>query len=60
MTATIRPLRTLVTARHNLPRMSTEFVGREHEVDELRALLGRHPMVTIVGVGGGGKTRLAV
>ncbi|MDX2165791.1 MAG: hypothetical protein SF182_01960 [Deltaproteobacteria bacterium] len=38
--------------------MST-FVGREDERARLRELVGRHRMVTIVGPGGMGKTRLA-
>ena len=53
-------LRTLKKARHNLPVMSTEFIGRQAEVDELRSLVDRHRLVTITGVGGCGKTRLAV
>ena len=53
-------LRSLVQARHNLPRQSTEIVGREREVDELVDLLDQHRLVTIAGVGGGGKTRLAI
>jgi class 3 adenylate cyclase len=53
-------LRTLKSARHNLPVMSSEFIGRHGEVDELRALVGGHRLVTITGVGGCGKTRLAV
>lgn len=57
---TYPPLRTLKAARHNLPVMSTEFIGRQVEVDELRVLLDHHRLVTITGVGGCGKTRLAV
>jgi predicted ATPase/class 3 adenylate cyclase/tetratricopeptide (TPR) repeat protein len=53
-------LRTLKKARHNLPVMSTEFIGRQAEVDELRSLVDHHRLVTITGVGGCGKTRLAV
>lgn len=53
-------LRTLKKARHNLPVMSTEFIGRQAEVDDLRTLLDHHRLVTITGVGGCGKTRLAV
>lgn len=53
-------LRTLKPARHNLPVMSTEFIGRQAEVDELRSLVDHHRLVTITGVGGCGKTRLAV
>jgi predicted ATPase len=53
-------LRTLKKARHNLPVMPTEFIGRQAEIDELRALLDHHRLVTITGVGGCGKTRLAI
>ena len=53
-------LRTLKQARHNLPVMPTEFIGRQSEVDELRALIDHHRRVTISGVGGCGKTRLAI
>ncbi|MFW6090954.1 MAG: BTAD domain-containing putative transcriptional regulator [Actinomycetota bacterium] len=44
----------------NLPRPVTSFVGRQHERDAVRRLLGRGRMVTLVGVGGVGKTRLAL
>ena len=53
-------LRTLKQARHNLPVMPTEFIGRQSEIDELRALIDHHRLVTISGVGGCGKTRNAV
>jgi class 3 adenylate cyclase len=53
-------LRTLKAARHNLPVMPTEFIGRQTEIDELRALVDHHRLVTISGVGGCGKTRLAI
>jgi predicted ATPase len=53
-------LRTLQKARHNLPVMPTAFIGRATEIDELRALLDHHRLVTITGVGGCGKTRLSV
>ncbi len=44
----------------NLPRQSTSFVGREVEVKELAELVRAHRLVTLTGVGGVGKTRLAV
>src|SRR5262249_196441 len=46
--------------RHNLPRQLNSFVGREQELRELRELLGRCPLVTLVGAGGVGKTRIAL
>jgi len=54
------PLRTLIKARHNLPAMPTDFVGREAEISELVKLLGQHLLVTVTGVGGCGKTRLVL
>ncbi len=46
--------------RHNLPHQMTSFVGRQREVADLTALLREHRIVTIVGAGGVGKTRVAV
>ncbi|RTL66161.1 MAG: LuxR family transcriptional regulator [Pseudonocardiaceae bacterium] len=43
-----------------VPEFVTEFVGRRAELRELRDLLGSHRVVTVIGVGGVGKTRLAV
>lgn len=48
--------------RHNLPRQTTRFVGRESELTTLAGFL-KNPhirLITIVGAGGMGKTRLAV
>ena len=44
-----------------LPRSMTAFVGRERDLDELRSLFreGKR-LVTLVGTGGIGKTRLAL
>lgn len=45
----------------NLPRPITSFVGRARELDELRrSLTGADRIVTLTGVGGSGKTRLAI
>src|SRR5687768_2864440 len=46
--------------RGNLPADVTGFVGRRAELKEVRRLLGRARLVTLTGVAGVGKTRLAV
>jgi predicted ATPase/class 3 adenylate cyclase len=51
------PLRSAISPT-NLPAELTSFVGREREAGEIRALLDRHRLVSLVGVGGTGKTRL--
>ena len=45
---------------HNLPTQVSSFVGRERELSELRRLLSRARVITLTGVGGVGKTRLAL
>ncbi len=54
------PLRTLARSRHNLPLRRTTFVGRDREMGLIDKLLDETRLVTIVGPGGVGKTRLAV
>lgn len=44
--------------RH-VPRTWTSFVGRDRERAAIEELLGRERLVTLVGMGGAGKTRLA-
>ncbi|MBI3943358.1 MAG: hypothetical protein HY326_10130, partial [Chloroflexi bacterium] len=46
--------------RHNLPAQLSSFIGREAEMAEIHMLLSRSRLVTMTGVGGIGKTRLAV
>ncbi len=46
--------------RHNLPLQLTTFVGRWNELAEVRRLLATKRLVTLTGVGGAGKTRLAL
>ncbi len=43
-----------------LPRRRTSFVGREAAIAEVTARLSEAPMLTLVGIGGVGKTRLAI
>ena len=44
----------------NLPRQGTSLVGRDTEVDEVAELVRSQGLVTLTGVGGVGKTRLAI
>ncbi len=53
-------LRALDTSLGNLRPTATSFIGRESEVVELQAAVKAHRLVTLTGVGGVGKTRLAV
>jgi predicted ATPase len=46
--------------RHNLPTPFTSFVGRERELGDLQARLAEVRLLTLTGVGGCGKTRLAL
>ena len=54
------PLRALDVSPGNLRPQTTSFIGRESEVAEVRSALGTHRLVTLTGVGGVGKTRLAL
>jgi len=47
-------------ARGNLPAEVTSFIGRGAEVIKVQRLLGTSRLVTLTGVGGVGKTRLAI
>ena len=53
-------LRSTVGVHTVLPAPLTSLVGREHETGELTALLDAHRLVTLIGPGGVGKTRLAL
>jgi predicted ATPase/DNA-binding SARP family transcriptional activator/DNA-binding CsgD family transcriptional regulator len=48
------------TARRNLPAPRTSFVGREREMIEVKRMMAMTRLLTITGVGGSGKTRLAL
>ena len=56
------PLRSLGNPqlRHNLPEQWSSFIGRHSELAELDDLFTQHRLVTLVGPGGTGKTRLAL
>src|SRR5438876_10033836 len=55
-------LRTLEGRATNLPAPVSDFIGREVELDAVGALLreGRRRLVTLTGVGGVGKSRIAL
>jgi predicted ATPase/class 3 adenylate cyclase len=55
-----KALRALETPLNNLPLQTTSFVGRQQDVLRIQRLLETQPLVTIVGAGGMGKTRLAL
>lgn len=54
------PLKTLERVSHNLPVQVTSFVGREREIAEALRLLDGTRILTLLGPGGTGKTRLAL
>src|ERR1700751_4476837 len=53
-------LRALDTTPGNLRPATTSLIGRESEVTEIEAAVKAHRLVTLSGVGGVGKTRLAL
>ena len=53
-------LRALDASPGNLRAAATSFIGRESEVAELHAAVKGYRLVTLTGVGGVGKTRLAL
>jgi predicted ATPase/class 3 adenylate cyclase len=53
-------LRSLDALPNNLPGTLTSFVGREREIAEITALIDKHRLVTLVGSGGIGKTRVSL
>ena len=54
------PLRTESARWNNLPASTTTLVGRQAEVAAIGRLLEDHRVVTLLGPGGIGKTRLAI
>jgi predicted ATPase/class 3 adenylate cyclase/Tfp pilus assembly protein PilF len=56
------PLKTLDARPNNLPAQTTPFIGREHEIRAIKEQLSNAKvrLLTLSGVGGTGKTRLAL
>lgn len=57
---TFPPLKSLDYLPTNLPQQLTSFIGREHEMSQIKDLLTKTRILTLTGSGGTGKTRLAL
>jgi len=57
---TFPPLRSQGGTPNNLPKQVTTFIGREKEMRDVQALLGKTRLLTLTGAGGSGKTRLSL
>src|SRR5213078_3145882 len=53
-------LRSLEETPNNLPLQVTSFIGRNRELLEVKKLLGQARLITLLGPGGIGKTRLSL
>lgn len=58
--STRSPSSATTQTRHNLPAPLTSFIGREHEVREIQHAFSATRVITLTGIGGSGKTRLAL
>ncbi len=53
-------LNSLTNLQNNLPRQLTSFVGRTKEISEVKGLLKQTRLLSIIGMGGCGKSRLCL
>jgi predicted ATPase/class 3 adenylate cyclase len=53
-------LRSLEATPNNLPQQANSFVGRERDLAQARELLAATRLLTLLGMGGMGKTRLSL
>lgn len=60
LVANFPPLKSLAVFKHNLPRQSSSFIGRTQELVEIKRLIKDTPLLTLLGPGGTGKTRLVL
>ena len=58
--AAARPSQHTESPTNNLPNQITSFIGRERELAEVKQLLVQNRLVTLIGAGGIGKTRLGL
>ncbi|HAY33228.1 MAG TPA: tetratricopeptide repeat protein [Ignavibacteria bacterium] len=54
------PVKTIDARPNNIPVQLTSFIGREKEMKEIKDLLAGTRLLTLVGPGGTGKTRLSL
>jgi predicted ATPase/class 3 adenylate cyclase len=54
------PLRSMATTPNNLAQQLNSFVGRDREMEQVRQLLANSRLLTLLGMGGLGKSRLSV
>ena len=54
------PPKTLDVVSNNLPIQQTSFIGREREIEEVKRLMNTSRLVTLMGPGGAGKSRLSM
>jgi predicted ATPase/class 3 adenylate cyclase len=57
---TFPALRSLEATPNNLPQQVTSFIGRESELADIKTLLDGTHLLTLLGMGGLGKTRLSL
>jgi predicted ATPase/DNA-binding winged helix-turn-helix (wHTH) protein len=60
MDVALNPLDTATKQTNNLPQPATRFIGREAEMAAIKERLATNRLVTVTGVGGIGKTRVAL
>jgi predicted ATPase/DNA-binding XRE family transcriptional regulator len=57
---TVGPWTAASVSSNNLPRQVTPLIGREDDLAKIAALISEYSLITLVGAGGVGKTRLAL
>ncbi len=58
--AAFPPLRSMASTPNNLTQQLNSFVGRDHEMERVRQLLANSRLLTLLGMGGLGKSRLSM